>query len=219
MANDSSGFHCLIIDWGGVLTEPTGGPVGRWLSKQGVDREVFHAVLSEWGDDVDPTALPTPLQLIERGQITIEEFEVLISLELTRRTGIDYPQQGLFDGMWLSLEHDYAMQDLVRQMRQSGVRVVLLSNSWGNPYKRESWSELFDEVIVSGEVGMRKPDIEIYGLALERAGHPAEACVFLDDMLVNIEKARSLGITSVHHRDFVSTEPEIKRLFSPYFRQ
>ena len=49
-------------------------------------------------------------------------------------------------------------------------RVVLLSNSWGNPYKRESWSELFDEVIVSGEVGMRKPDIEIYGLALERAG-------------------------------------------------
>jgi hypothetical protein len=77
--------------------------------------------------------------------------------------------------MWLTLEHDYAMQDLVRQMRQSGVRVVLLSNSWGNPYKRESWSELFDEVIVSGEVGMRKPDIEIYELALERAGHPAEA--------------------------------------------
>ena len=119
MANESSDFQCLIIDWGGVLTEPTGGPVGRWLSQQGVDREVFHAVLSEWGDDVDPTAPPTPLQLIERGQITIEEFEALISLELTRRTGVEYPKQGLFDGMWLTLEHDYAMQDLVRQMRAS----------------------------------------------------------------------------------------------------
>jgi len=59
---------------------------------------------------------------------------------------------------------------------------------------------LFDDIVVSAEVGMAKPRPEIFHLAAERLGLPAQACVFVDDWDQNVEAARAVGMQAVLHR-------------------
>ncbi|MBS2962491.1 HAD-IA family hydrolase [Actinocrinis puniceicyclus] len=110
-----------------------------------------------------------------------------------------------------------AMVNAVRRAKESGLRTALLSNSWGNDYLRDEWDQLFDAVVISGEVGMRKPEPEIYlhtlGL-LDVA--PAEA-VFVDDLERNVRAAADLGITGVHHRSYAETIGELEALFGVRF--
>jgi HAD superfamily hydrolase (TIGR01509 family) len=67
-------------------------------------------------------------------------------------------------------------------------------------------------VIVSGEVGIRKPDPAIYLLAAEKLGLPASACVLVDDMAANLPPAADLGMTTVHHTDSAATVHELERV-------
>ena len=86
------------------------------------------------------------------------------------------------------------MLDGVRAARRAGVRTAMLSNSWGEDrYDRALLAELFDAWVISGEVGLRKPDPAIYELAAERLGLPPAACVFVDDLPGNLKPARALG--------------------------
>jgi putative hydrolase of the HAD superfamily len=61
--------------------------------------------------------------------------------------------------------------------------------------------EIFETVVDSGFVGCRKPESKIYALTLERIAMPAEACLFVDDVLVNCEGAEKAGMTAVHFQD------------------
>jgi putative hydrolase of the HAD superfamily len=71
--------------------------------------------------------------------------------------------------------------------------------------------ELFELVVDSAFVGMRKPDPEIYRLTLDRLGLPAAACLFLDDLDVNVTAARELGMTAIHFQDTDQAITEIDR--------
>jgi epoxide hydrolase-like predicted phosphatase len=73
--------------------------------------------------------------------------------------------------------------------------------------------ELFDGVVISGEVGIRKPAPEIYALGAERIGLAPEACVFVDDLPFNLSPAAELGMATVHHRSAEETIGELERLF------
>ena len=105
------------------------------------------------------------------------------------------------------------MVDAVRAARGAGIATGLISNSWGTTrYPRELLAELFDGVVISGEVGIRKPAPRIYELgaeAIERA--PAE-CVFVDDLPFNLPPATELGMATVHHTDPRETIAELERL-------
>jgi putative hydrolase of the HAD superfamily len=70
--------------------------------------------------------------------------------------------------------------------------------------------EIFETVVDSGFVGCRKPESRIYALTLERIGHPAEACLFVDDVLVNCEGARRAGLRAVHFQDNEQAIAEIR---------
>ena len=70
--------------------------------------------------------------------------------------------------------------------------------------------EIFETVVDSAFVGCRKPEPRIYEITLERLGLPAEACLFIDDILVNIEAARALGFSAVHFRDNEQAIAEIR---------
>jgi putative hydrolase of the HAD superfamily len=72
--------------------------------------------------------------------------------------------------------------------------------------------EVFELVVDSAFVGMRKPDPEIYALTLERLGLPAEACVFVDDLEVNVDAARQLGMQGVVHHNTEQTIDALRRL-------
>jgi putative hydrolase of the HAD superfamily len=70
--------------------------------------------------------------------------------------------------------------------------------------------EIFETVVDSGFVGCRKPEAKIYELTLERLGLPAEACLFVDDLLPNCEGARAAGMSAVHFRDNEQAIAEIR---------
>ena len=71
--------------------------------------------------------------------------------------------------------------------------------------------EIFEVVVDSAFVGMRKPEPEIYELTLERLGVPAETCLFVDDVEVNFEAARKAGMSAVHFRDNEQAIAEIQK--------
>ena len=102
----------------------------------------------------------------------------------------------------------------VRAARRAGIRTGLISNSWGLGIYERAPIDLFDETVISGEVGLHKPQPEIYRLACERLGvDPAEA-VFVDDLRENCAGAEAVGMTALLHRDTTATVAELERLLA-----
>jgi putative hydrolase of the HAD superfamily len=99
-------------------------------------------------------------------------------------------------------------------IRASGITTVLVSNSLGRAtYDWCDLDELFDHVVVSGEVGIRKPSRRIFRIAAERAGVAPERCVMVDDLEQNLVGARRVGMQTILHRDAATTLAELERVF------
>jgi len=201
----------LIVDWGGVLTMPIHAAIGRWLKVTGVDQDHYGTVVRRW---VEP--LPgeiSPVHRLERGELAVEDFEHLLSAALALE-GSTVEARGLVGKMFADLAiYEDSMTSLVTRARAAGIRTGLLSNSWGNEYDRTDWHEMFDAVVISGEVGMRKPEPGIFELAVDRMGLPADECVFIDDMAHNIVAAEQAGLVGIVHRTFDETAAELEALF------
>ncbi len=201
----------LIVDWGGVLTMPIHTAIGSWLKATGVDHNHYGAVIRRW---VEP--LPgeiSPVHRLERGELAVEEFEHLLSAALEHE-GSTVEAHGLIGKMFADLAiYEDSMTSLVTRAHAAGIRTALLSNSWGNEYDRRDWHEMFDAVVISGEVGMRKPEREIFELSLDRIGLPAGECVFIDDMPHNVAAAAQGGLVGIVHRTFEETASELEALF------
>jgi putative hydrolase of the HAD superfamily len=91
-------------------------------------------------------------------------------------------------------------------LRQAGLRTGLLSNSWGMAdYPRHLFPAMFDAVVISGEVGMRKPEERIFQHAAGLIGLDPGECVFIDDIGVNVAAAEAIGMTGVLHTDPAAT--------------
>ena len=112
------------------------------------------------------------------------------------------------------------MVAVVRQAKSLGVKTGLLSNSWGvgRMYDRAQFPELFVGVVISGEIGIRKPDPRIYELAAESVNLPPQECVFVDDLVHNLEPARALGMIGVHHISADQTICELEQLLGVVLR-
>ena len=120
---------------------------------------------------------------------------------------------GLVDRMFGGIREDERMTGAVRQVRAAGIRTGLVSNSMGaGRYDRSTFPELFDGVVISGDVGLHKPQPEIFLLGAERTGVAPEECVFVDDLRENCEGAEAVGMTAVLHRGADTTLPELERL-------
>ncbi|HXW58992.1 MAG TPA: HAD family phosphatase [Solirubrobacteraceae bacterium] len=143
----------------------------------------------------------------EEGRIADAEFE----LALAQRLGIA-DADGLIDRLFENARPDAAMVAAVRNARAAGVRTGLISNSWGDRYPRELLAELFDGIVISGEVGVRKPTPRIYELGVEAVGSQAGDCVFVDDLHFNLAPARELGMVTVHHTEAQKTIAELQAL-------
>jgi epoxide hydrolase-like predicted phosphatase len=114
--------------------------------------------------------------------------------------------------MFSGFERAEDMIGVVRRVRNAGYKTGLLSNSWGLDYPRDDWAELFDVTVISGEVGMRKPDPGIYQLCAEQLGLPPASCVFVDDLAPNIHGAVAVGMVGVLHRTYDETVTELEAL-------
>jgi len=104
---------------------------------------------------------------------------------------------------------------LIRTLRGAGFGTALLSNSWGcEEYPRADFPGLFDTVVISAEVGMRKPEPEIFVHAAATLGLEPAECVFIDDVAANIAAAVACGMTGVHHTDPAVTARELQALLA-----
>ncbi len=192
----------LLVDWGGVLTTNVFASFAAFCTAEGLRAdEVKDLFLG------DPAA-QSLLAEFERGRLADEDFE----RRLASLLGV-WEADGLIARLFGAMRADVAMQDAVAAFRAAGVRTGLLSNSWGRAtYDRARFAELFDVVVVSGELGVRKPEPEIYAVAAERMGKAPQELVFVDDLPGNLKPARALGMATVVHRDAAATVAELEAL-------
>jgi epoxide hydrolase-like predicted phosphatase len=200
----------VVFDYGGVLTLPVRESIDAWLEADGIDPASFSRTLKAWlsRDAQDGT----PIHRLETGELSVPEFDALLAAELATVDGRPVDPVGVLKRLFAGMQPDPAMFALVEDLRAAGVRVGLLSNSWGNTYPRERIDALFDPVVISGEVGMRKPLAPIYELALERLGIPAGRVLFIDDAEPNILGARRVGLQAFLHADAVTTRAALAAL-------
>lgn len=202
----------VLIDWGGVLTTSLSDSIARWIAADRIDGDHYREVMRELVDHAYGGGGENAVHALERGEIDGAAFERDLAARLVTLDGVPPVAEGLLTRMFAGFERVDAMYDMLRDVRKNGVKTCLLSNSWSNEYPRDDWDELFDAVVISGEVGMRKPEPRIFHHALGQIGLPGEECVFIDDIEANILAARALGIAGIHHQDANSTITELESL-------
>jgi putative hydrolase of the HAD superfamily len=136
----------------------------------------------------------------ERGEITDSDFYRAVKRELPVSDNLTEEQ---FWKAWSLLVGEETEVVKIMNHLTSKCPVWLLSNT--NPYHilEEERFKLFDKItggIYSYEVGSRKPEEDIYLKALEIAGTIAEKSLFIDDLIENVEKARSLNMNAIHYK-------------------
>ena len=162
------------------------------------------AVRDLFRDDAQAQAL---LRGLETGELDEEEFEPRFAALL----GLS-EHEGLIGRLFAGLGPDDAMVGAVRAARGAGIPTGLISNSWGLGIYERAPVDLFDETVISGDVGLHKPQPEIYLLACERLGVDPADSVFVDDLRENVEGAEAVGMTGVLHRDTAATVERLERL-------
>jgi epoxide hydrolase-like predicted phosphatase len=201
MGSENGRYKGLLIDWGGVLTSNLFDSFRAFCDLEGIEADMIGQVFRR-----DP-ACRDLLIALETGRLGEEEFE----LQFASMLGVSAPQ--LIDRLFAGSSPEEPMLEAVRKARQAGIRTGLISNSWGTRrYDRRQLSELFDGVVISGEVGIRKPAPKIYELGVQQIGLTAPECVFVDDLPFNLEPAAELGMATVHHTDSDTTISELERL-------
>jgi epoxide hydrolase-like predicted phosphatase len=198
----------LLVDFGGVLTTNVFQSFRAFCEDEGLDPEAFLDLFrSDGGARAD-------LRRVEVGELSEDEFAARIGARLGLAESA-----GLVDRLFARIEPDGAMLAAVKRARDSGIKTGLVSNSMGSGrYDRDAFPELFDGVVISGEVGVHKPQPEIFRLGAERVGLPPEECVFVDDLRENCAGAEAVGMTAVLHRGADSTLPELERLLGVELR-
>lgn len=193
-----------------MLTTSLGDAFRSFCEREEVDYERVREAMRRAYGDADPESL---VAKFETGRVETEHFQRELSAALSE--GLDRPisAENLIPRMLQDLRLDREMIRAVRTARRSGIPTALLSNSWGvEYYPHDLLAQLFDQIVISGQVGMRKPDPAIFEMAVERIGLPASECLFVDDLHHNIEAAEAAGIRGVLHVEAKRTIPELERL-------
>lgn len=184
-----------------MLTTNIWDAFGEFCAREGLDprtvKELFRS---------EPEAMRL-LRGLETGELDEAGFEP----PFARLLGVE-EHAGLIGRLFGGLGPDDLMIGAVRTAHEAGVKTGLITNSWGLGIYDRAPMDLFDETVISGDVGLHKPQPEIYLLASERLGVAAEECVFVDDLRENVTGAETVGMTSILHRDSARTVARLEEL-------
>jgi putative hydrolase of the HAD superfamily len=195
-----SAIEVVVSDFGGVLTTPL--------------MHAFAALQEQ--DELDPGAMGGalrriaerdgrhPLYELECGRMTERDFLSALSAQLRDDLGRDVEMHSFAERYFAVLEPNAAMIAFLRELRAKGYRLAMLTNNvreWESRWRAMlPVDELFELVVDSAFVGLRKPDPAIYRLTFDRLGVGPERCLFVDDVEVNCTAGAELGMTAVLFR-------------------
>jgi putative hydrolase of the HAD superfamily len=191
-------LRAVISDFGGVLTNPLWEAFAAWNQRVGADPGMLGQALH---DAAQKAGGKHPLYELEKGHLTEDEFVAVVQAHLPEQVELD----GFREIYFSHLHGNEPMIEFMRELRGRGMRMALLTNNvreWEPLWRAKlPVDEIFHVVVDSAFVGMRKPEREIYELTLERLGDgiTADECVFVDDVDVNCDMARQLGMATVHY--------------------
>jgi epoxide hydrolase-like predicted phosphatase len=205
------GITTVISDFGGVLTTPLISSFAAVQDDTGIPMEELGRAMSRIADREGIH----PLFELEKGRVSEPDFLAKLGDELEPALG-HRPEMHQFADIYFDALHpNEEMIGLMRELKEGGLRMAMLTNNvreW-EPRWRSMLpvDEIFELVVDSAFVGMRKPEPEIYELTLERLGEPSPGeCLFVDDVEPNIDAARELGMHAVHFRSTEQAIPEIR---------
>jgi putative hydrolase of the HAD superfamily len=207
-------IKAIVSDFGGVLTTPLLTSFMAIQDEIGITPEdlgkAMRTITEEDGGN--------PLYALERGEMAEVDFLERVTDGLEPLLG-HRPELHRFREVYFEALHpNPPMIELMQELQASGLRMAMLTNNvreW-EPVWRPMLpvDEIFETVVDSGFVGVRKPEARIYEMTLERLGLPAEVCLFVDDLLPNIEGARKAGMNAVHFQDNEQAITEIRGLLN-----
>ena len=190
----------LLIDFGGVLTTNIWTSFDSFCEREGLERGT---VLDLFREDGEALAL---LRGLERGAVSDTDFEH----DFGELLGVASP--GLIERLFAGLSPERAMIEAVEAARAAGICTGLITNSWGTGIYERAPMGIFDATVISGVVGLHKPEPAIYELGAERIGVEPAGCVFVDDLRENVAGAEAVGMRAILHRDPTETIPELERV-------
>lgn len=194
----------LLMDWGGVMTTDVFASFAAFCANEGLHPDRVRDAFMK-----DPLAREL-LADFECGHLADADFERRLGAVLEVKE-----PEGLIGRLFGSMAGNTELLAAVALLRTGGVKTGLLSNSWGAAtYPADTLDELFDVLVISGELGVRKPDPEIYAIAVERMEMPADQLVFVDDLSGNLKPARALGIHTILHTNTAQTIAELHAVLS-----
>lgn len=199
------GIQAVIWDLGGVLVRTEDAAPRRALAQR------FNMTLGEIEQFVFSGESGDRAQL---GEISVEQHWE----NQRRQLGLSPEEiQAFRQEFWGGDRLDADLVAYIRRLRED-FKTGLLSNAFSDLRRvvTETWkfADAFDEMVISAEVGLVKPDPRIYHLALERLGAPPEAAVFIDDFAPNVEGARAVGLNAIHFKDPGQARSELQDLLN-----
>ena len=202
-------YRAVVFDMGGTLTEPLISAFVHAVPPPGLDTtalaRVLLSVLASPGDGDEPG------HRAERGEISLAE---LLDWAEEQVPGVrEFMGPGGPADVFANLHLHPGMAELVGQVRGAGLRTAVLSNiidGWVDD-ARTLLAELeFDLVCFSCEVGLRKPNPEIYHLVLRELGVEPHEAIFLDDFPAMVEGGAAVGMTAIAVRDHAAAIAEVR---------
>lgn len=199
--------RAVLTDFGGVLTTSVLDSFRAYSTGVGDDPLLIERLFRE---DAKSSAL---LVEHECGRMSEAEFERGIAGRL-RDQGVDVEPEGLVAAITAEMRPDETMLAALSGLRARGVPVAIVSNALGDDcYQGYDLDALADTVVISSEIGSRKPGRHIYRTACDRLGVDPSDCVMIDDLEHNLRGAARLGIRGLHHLHSTETVRALEQLF------
>jgi putative hydrolase of the HAD superfamily len=202
-----SRIDAIISDFGGVLTSPLRNSFAAFQDSSGISLEELGRAMAS----VAQRHGANPLFELETGRLTEAAFLSSLAAQLTEQLGRSVEMAGFGERYFEHLHPNDRLIDYMRQLRRRGYKMAICTNNvreWEPLWRAKlPVEEIFDVVVDSAFVGTRKPERRIYELTIERLGVTAAAALLIDDIELNCDAARELGMPAVWFR---STEQAIE---------
>jgi putative hydrolase of the HAD superfamily len=196
----------IISDFGGVLTSPLLHAFEAFRDRSGVPLEALGTAMATLHERDGAH----PLFELETGRLSEADFLGGLERQLSAQLQRDVDMTGFSERYFEHLHPNQALIDYMRELRQRGYRMAICTNNvreWEPLWRAKlPVDEIFDVVVDSAFVGMRKPEPGIYELTLAHLGVDAAQALLVDDIELNCTAARELGLEAVWFR---STEQAI----------